>query len=84
MAIAMELVVLDSGDQAAASCVVCGNDIPSGEGVTASYQGQTLRFKCTGCYARFQADPQRFLSGQPGGCCNSEHDQSPASEWRCD
>jgi YHS domain-containing protein len=81
MGITAELVVLDSRDQASALCLVCGNDIPAGEGVTASYQGQTLRFKCPGCFSRFQANPEPFLAGRTGGCCGGEHDHSPASEW---
>ena len=81
MAIAPELIVLDSRDQPAASCVVCGNDIPAGEGVTARYQGRTLRFKCPGCYARFEADPEPYLTGDQAGCRHGEHDHSPASEW---
>lgn len=84
MAIEPALLVLDSRDQPAASCVVCGNDILASEGVTARYRGQTLRFKCPGCYGRFQADPQRYLAGQEPSCCDGEHDHSPASEWRCD
>jgi len=51
MAIASEFVVLDSHDQPAAACVVCGNDIAAGQGVTASYLGRTLRFKCPGCFS---------------------------------
>lgn len=81
MAIASELVVLDSQGQPGATCVVCGNDIAAGQGVTASYLGRTLRFKCPGCFSRFQADPDRFLAGQTGGCCGGAHDHSPASEW---
>ena len=81
MPIAPEFTVLDSRDQPAASCVVCGNDIPAGEGITAQYQGRTLRFKCPGCYARFEADPEPYLTGHQTGCCNGEHDHSPASEW---
>lgn len=81
MAITPELVVLDSSVQPAAPCVVCGNDIKVGEGVTAQYQGRTLRFKCPGCYARFEADPARYLAGPQAGCCGGEHDHSPASEW---
>ena len=84
MAIAEELVVVHSQGQPSASCVVCGNIVPAGEGVTATYQGRTLRFRCPGCYSRFQADPERFLAGGQGGCCRGEHDHSPASEWRCD
>ena len=81
MAIASEFVVLDSHDQQAATCVVCGNDIAAGQGVTASYRGRVLRCKCPGCFSRFQADPARFLAGQTGGCCGGAHDHSPASEW---
>jgi len=81
MAIAAELVVLESRNQPAATCLVCGNEIPAGAGVTASYRGRTLRFKCPGCFARFQADPEPFLAGQTGGCCGGAHEHSPASEW---
>ncbi len=84
MAIAPAFVVFDSRDQDAASCVVCGNAIAAGDGVTASFHGRTLRFKCPGCFARFQADPELFLTGHPAGCCNGQHDHSPATEWRCD
>jgi hypothetical protein len=84
MVIAPELIVVDSRGEPAASCVVCGNDILAGEGVTARYLGRTLRFKCRGCYGRFEADPQRYLAGQQLSCCAGEHDHSPASEWRCD
>lgn len=81
MVIATELVVLESSGQAAGECLVCGNDIAVGEGVTASYQGRILRFKCPGCFTRFQADPEPFLAGHAGGCCGGAHDHSPASEW---
>jgi len=81
MAIASELVVLDSQDQPAAMCVVCGNDIAAGQGVTASYSGRILRSKCPGGFSRLPADRDRFLSGQIGGCCGGAHDHSPASEW---
>lgn len=84
MAMTTELVVIDSREAPAASCVVCGNDVPAGEGIAAQYLGQSLRFKCPGCYARFEADPARFLSGDPGGCCKGDEHLSPASEWRCD
>jgi len=84
MAIAPELIVVNSGDQPAGSCVVCGNTVSSGEGVTALYRGETLRFKCPGCYARFEAEPMRFLAGAQESCCGGAHDHSPASEWRCD
>ncbi len=81
MALARELTVLDSLGQPAATCVVCANAIPAGEGVSAIYLGRTLRFKCPGCYARFEADPEPYLAGQEAGCCDGEHVHSPASEW---
>jgi hypothetical protein len=81
---APELILVESRNEPAALCVVCGNDISAGEGVTARYGDRTLRFKCPGCYARFEADPQRYLAGRPQSCCGGKHDQSPASEWLCD
>jgi hypothetical protein len=84
MAAVGDLVVLDSRYQSAASCLVCGNEIPDGEGVTASYGERTLRFKCPGCVSRFEADPERYLAGHEAGCCRDERGASPASEWRCD
>ena len=81
MGIASRLVVLESNDQPAATCSVCGSDIPAGEGVTARYQGRILRFKCPGCFVRFEFHPERFLAGQDQSCCGGEHAHSPASEW---
>ena len=84
MATLTGLVVLDSRYEAAAQCAVCGNEIAEGEGVTARFAGRTLRFKCPGCLGRFEADPDRYLSGHQSGCCGNEAEHSPASEWRCD
>ena len=84
MAIARDLVVLDSRDQSQARCIVCGNDIAAGGGVTARYGGQMLRFKCPGCFSRFESDPELFLSGASGRCCGGVHNQSPPSEWTCE
>lgn len=81
MATASELVTLDPGEQPAGVCLVCGNDIGAGEGITASYRGRVLRFKCPGCLSRFRADPEPFLAGHTAGCCGGSHDHSPASEW---
>lgn len=67
-----DLVVVDSAAEAASTCVVCGKDIPAGEGVTARFGGQTLRFKCPGCVSRFALDPDRYLSGGPTSCCDDE------------
>ena len=81
MAIATEFVLIDSRGQAAAPCIVCGSEIGPDEGITATFGGRTLRFKCDGCLSRFQADPDRYLAGPAGGCCGGAHDHSPASEW---
>lgn len=78
------IVIRSSSLEPSASCLVCGNDIPAGEGLTARYGDRTLRFKCPGCLSRFEADPERYLAGNEAGCCNGEHEHSPASEWRCD
>ena len=74
------LTLIDSRQAPAASCLVCGNDIPAGEGVSARYGDRTLRFKCPGCYARFAADPEPYLAGQTGGCCGDEHAGSSPGE----
>jgi len=76
MAVARELVVLDTVDQTSTTCLVCGNEIPPGGGVTARYGDQTLRFKCPNCVTRFEADPERYLAGNVGGCCGGEHNHS--------
>lgn len=83
MVLASELIVFDSRLEAAANCLVCGNGIAAGEGVTARYQERILRFRCPGCYARFQVDPERYLAEHEPGCCGADGD-SPTSEWRCD
>lgn len=69
-----DLVVVESRVEAAATCIVCGKEIPADEGVTARFRGQTLRFKCPGCLTRFKADPDRFLSGGPSSCCDGEQE----------
>ena len=76
-----QLTLLDSAAYPAATCVVCGSEISAGEGITGSFVGQVLRFKCPGCLARFEADPAAFLAGQGSACCGGMHDHSPASEW---
>ena len=81
---ATSIVIPNSTLEPAARCMVCGNDIAAGEGVTTRYAERTLRFKCPGCLSRFEADPERYLTGAEAACCNGEHDHSPPSEWRCD
>ena len=81
MAPIADLVLGDSRLQPAAHCLVCGSDIPPGEGVTARYNGRWLRFRCAGCLARFGQDPERFLAGHGEGCCQGDAECSPMSEW---
>lgn len=64
----------------ASRCLVCGGEIPAGEGLAARHGGNTLRFKCEGCIAAFVEDPDRYLVEHPQRCCD-EHAASPASEW---
>lgn len=78
------LVIIDSGAGAAATCVVCGNDIPAGEGVTARLGDRTLRFKCPGCVSRFAVDPDRYLSGGPSSCCDDERASGSRAGHMCD
>jgi hypothetical protein len=73
------VVLLGSRDQPAAECSVCGCDILAGEGVTARYQGRTLRFKCPDCLVRFEFDPERYVAGGQQSCRDGQH-ASPASE----
>jgi hypothetical protein len=84
MGIRADIVVVHSRYEPAAHCLVCGNAIPEGEGLTARFGQRTLRFKCPGCLARFEADPDRYLAGHDPSCCPEDHAESPASEWRCD
>lgn len=74
MTVLQELVVLDTPTGAAEACLVCGNEIPPGGGVTARYGDRILRFKCPGCVTRFKADPERYLAGNTSACCGGEHD----------
>jgi hypothetical protein len=67
-----DLLVVDSSPQGAATCVVCGQDIPAGAGVTALFHGRTLRFKCPGCLSRFAIDPDHYLTEGPSSCCDGE------------
>lgn len=78
------LVIIDSGAGAAATCVVCGNDIPAGEGVTARLGDRTLRFRCPGCVSRFAVDPDRYLSGGPSSCCDDERVSGSHAGHMCD
>ena len=84
MIIPSSIVMRDSGLEPAATCLVCGDEIPAGEGLTARYGDRTVRFKCTGCLSRFEAAPERYPAKHEARCCQDEASRSPASEWACD
>ena len=62
------IVIGNSRLEPSARCLVCGNDVPAGEGLTARCGERTLRFKCPGCLGRFEADPERYLAAHEAGC----------------
>ena len=79
------VVIRSSAFEPAARCIVCGADIPPGDGLTARYGETTLRFRCPDCLARFEDDPNRYLAGHPQACCaHGDHADTPVSEWICD
>lgn len=80
----VELTVVSSRLEAAARCVVCGGDIPAGEGITALFEGRFIRFKCQGCLGWFAEDPNRFLAGHTERCCQDECGGSALTEWSYD
>lgn len=86
------IVIGTSTFEPAARCVVCGNEIAAGEGLTARFGQRTLRFKCPGCLARFESDPDRYLDEfkrSPEAYTGTDPDEypradtSPCSEWTC-
>lgn len=79
----IELIPVDTHLLPAARCAVCGDTVEPGHGLAVSRDGIVFRFKCAGCLERFSADPDRFLSEHPTGCCR-ERGSGPASEWTCD
>lgn len=72
----VDLVVVDGPAETSATCLVCGQPISPGAGVTARYGDKILRFKCPGCLSRFRIDPERYLSGGPSSCCDDEHEHA--------
>ena len=74
----VHLSVIDSDRQGRAACAVCGDQIEAGLGITALYEGRTLRFRCQGCLARFAEDPDRFLAGHTEQWCSDRRSGSPA------
>jgi hypothetical protein len=74
--------LVTSDNEPAARCLVCGNEIPAGDGITVRSEEETLRFRCLGCMARFEADPARYLSDHAtDGCRMVDAECPPMSEW---
>ena len=84
MIVPLSIVTRESRLEPAASCVVCGDEIPAGKGLTARYGDRTVRFKCPDCLRRFEAAPERYPAEHEASCCTGEAARSPASEWACD
>lgn len=78
------IVIRNSRLESAATCLVCGDGVPAGEGLTARYGDRTLRFKCPGCLSRFVSAPERYLADHEASCCKDDDASSPASERTCD
>ena len=49
-------------------CPTCGSALKPAEGVASEWNGRTIRFRCLGCLARFEADPDRYLAGDTEPC----------------
>jgi len=65
-------LVVESAPRSAVTCLVCGNEIAPGEGVTEVFGDHVVRLKCPGCAARFRADPHRYLTDGPAACCEGD------------
>lgn len=59
----------------ASSCPVCGKAVDIASAPRSTFRGVTYYLRCPGCKARFDADPERFVSmgGGTGGCCGAGH-----------
>ena len=53
-------------------CPVCSQPVDPATAPTSIYQGVTYYLRCPHCKERFDADPDRFLSGAGGGCQHGE------------
>lgn len=81
----IEVIVRGGRMDPAGSCVVCGEEVPAGDGFAARWGEREFRFKCARCVYRFEADPGPYLaadSTRPGEA-EVEAEGSPASEWAC-
>ena len=57
------------------TCPVCRQPVDVATAPRSVYRGVTYVLRCPGCKARFDAEPERFLSGagEAGGCCGAGH-----------
>jgi len=63
-----DFALLSRETQPEGRCAVCGTELKAGEGLTVVSNGTVMRFRCLGCLARFEADPERFLAGGTEPC----------------
>lgn len=59
------------------TCPVCGGPVDPITAPTSTYHGVTYRLRCRHCQERFDADPERYLTGPDAHC--AEHD-APGGE----
>lgn len=83
MVASIEVIVRGGSMDAAGTCVVCGEEVPAGDGFAARWGERRFRFKCADCLARFEADPERYLADERTRSGEAEAEESPASEWAC-
>jgi hypothetical protein len=76
-----DFVLIESSNQPAGACAVCGESIGAGEGITALCGGRLLRFRCSGCLASFRREPGRYVAASDYCCSTDPCTESPASEW---
>ncbi len=48
-----------------ATCPVCGKPADEATAPTTEYRGQIFYFACSGCKARFDEDPEKYLARGP-------------------
>ncbi len=59
---------------------VCGMTVdPARAAASYNYQGKTYYFCCRGCLAKFEADPEKFLTGGPGGMAHGHERRSESA-----
>lgn len=79
----IDVIVRGGRFEPAGMCVVCGDEVPAGEGFAVRWGERQFRFKCARCLDRFEANPGPYLAPDRTLSGRAEAEQSPASEWAC-